>query len=194
MVSNAWQVFRSGEALRALKDYRIFAVVLVLVLWPTTALTAAVSQATLLIILSAVIVGFALINLMVTPPRLPDRLDKPAQVVGGILGGLLGAFTAIWAPPVVAYLIARRVDKDEFVRVTGLLFLLGSLPLCIGFWQQNLLTGGLAVISAAMILPTLAGFALGEAIRRRLPAERFRTIVLLIFLAMGLNLLRRALW
>ena len=194
MVSNAWQVFRSGETLRALKDYRIFAVTLVLVLWPTTALTAAVSQTTLLIILSAAIVGFAVINLVFTPPRLPDRLDRPAQALGGILGGLLGAFTAIWAPPVAAYLIARRVDKDEFVRATGLLFLLGSLPLCIGFWQQGLLTGDLAVTSAAMILPTLAGFALGEAIRRRLPAERFRTVVLLIFLAMGLNLLRRALW
>ncbi len=100
----------------------------------------------------------------------------------------------IWAPAVVVYLIARRAEKDEFVRVTGLLFLLGSLPLCIGFWQQGLLTGDLAVTSAAMIVPTLAGFALGEVIRRHLPADRFRTVVLLVFLVMGLNLLRRAFW
>lgn len=94
MVSNAWQVLRSGETLRALKDYWLFAVVLMLVLWPTTALTAAVSEAVLLIILGAVIVGFALINLLFTPPRLPDRYDKPAQFAGGVFGGLMGAFTA----------------------------------------------------------------------------------------------------
>ena len=194
MVSNAWQVLRSGETLRALRDYWLFAVVLVLVLWPTTALTAAVSEAMLLLILGAVIVGFALVNLLFTPPRLPDRYDKPAQVAGGVLGGLLGAFTANWATPVVVYLIARRVEKDEFVRATGLLFLLGSLPLCIGFWQQGLLSGGLAVTSASMIVPTLVGFTLGEVIRRHLPADRFRKVVLLVFLVMGLNLLRRALW
>ena len=80
------------------------------------------------------------------------------------------------------------------MRATGLLFLLGSLPLCIGFWQQGLLSGDLAVTSASMIVPTLLGFTLGEVIRRHLPAERFRRVVLLVFLVMGLNLLRRALW
>ncbi|MEO1019735.1 MAG: sulfite exporter TauE/SafE family protein, partial [Pseudomonadota bacterium] len=136
---------------------------------------------------------FSLMSLLVMPPRLPDRYDKPVQLVAGALAGVFGGFTAIWSPPMVMYMLARRLDKDEFVRASGLLILLGSIPLTAGFWQQGLLTGSLAITSAVMIVPTLIGFSLGEIVRDRLPADRFRSIVLLIFLLMGLNLVRRAL-
>ena len=43
-----------------------------------------------------------------------------------------------------------------------------------------------------MVVPTLIGFALGERLRRHLDASRFRLAVLVMFLVMGLNLLREA--
>ena len=193
MVSNAWQVFRAGQALRAARDYWIFAAALMPAIWLTTSVTARVSEATLIALLGGVVVVFAVVSLAATPPPLPDRYDRLAQGACGVLAGVLGGLTAIWAPPMVVYLLARRIDKEEFVRATGLLILLGSLPLCVGFWREGLLTGDLALLSGAMILPTLAGFSLGEVLRRRLPTARFRTLVLVVFLVMGLNLLRRAL-
>jgi len=48
--SNAWQMIRSGDLVRATKDYRIFIVVMMVVLLATTFVTGAVSQETLLLI------------------------------------------------------------------------------------------------------------------------------------------------
>ena len=193
VVANAWQVWRMGDVMGALRRYALFGAVLVAVLWFTTSLTAAVSERALVGGIGAVVVLFSLFNLFFVPIAIPPRRDRAAQAGFGALAGVLGGLTGIWAAPLVAYLLGRGVDKDEFVRATGLLIFLGALPLAAGFWWEGLLTPPLALLSAAMILPTLAGFALGEALRARLPAERFRKVVLLVFLGMGLNLLRRAL-
>lgn len=194
MVANAWQAYRSGNILATLKRYWPFAIISMVVLWLTTFMTAAISTDTLVTVLGGVIVLFAVTSLAFMPPMIPDRFDRAAQAVAGVLAGLMGGLTAIWAPPMVIYFIARRVDKDEFVRASGLLIFLGSLPLCIGYWQQGLLSGPNALISLAMIVPTIAGFSIGEILRRKLNDERFRTLVLLVFLVMGLNLIRKALF
>jgi hypothetical protein len=104
----------------------------------------------------------------------------------------MGGLTAIWSPPMVIYLLSRRVEKAEFVRATGLLILLGSLPLCVGLWRAGLVTGPNALVSVAMVAPAMAGFTLGEVLRRRLDTGRFRIAVLALFLLMGLNLIRRS--
>ncbi len=85
------------------------------------------------------------------------------------------------------------MEREEFVRATGLLITLGSVPLLYSYVVQGLFTGPLALTSAAMIAPALAGFAIGEALRKRLSPEKFRMVLMLLFLVMGANLLRRAL-
>ena len=156
-----------------------------------TFVTAGIETGTLILCLGAVIVLFSATSLMAIPPPLPDRFDRLAQWVAGLLAGVLGGLTAIWSPPMVIYLLSRRVDKNDFVRVSDLLIFLGGIPLCLGFWQAGLLTGDLATLSLGMTAPTLVGFSIGEIIRRRLNADRFRRIVLIIFLLMGLNLIRK---
>ena len=92
----------------------------------------------------------------------------------------------------VVYLVSRRIEKDDFVRASGVLLFIGSVPLLFGYWQNGLMTRDLAVMSMAMIVPTLLGFSVGEAIRRRMDATRFQKLILFIFLLMGLNLIRRS--
>lgn len=194
MVTNAWQVYRSGHPLVTLKTYWPFAVALMVFMWLTTFLAASISTTTMVTLLGISIVIFSVTSLAVTPPPIPERYDRLAQVVAGSLSGVLGGLTAIWVPPMVIYFLARRIDKDAFVRASGLLLFLGSLPLALGFWQSGLMTGPDALVSMAMIVPSLIGFSIGEVLRRRLSDKRFRTAVLLVFLLMGLNLIRRALF
>ena len=189
---NAWQVWRSGAVLAAARRYALFIAVLVIGVALTSILSGYVSDQALIGITGVAILIFVAVNVSLSLPRLPDRLDKPEQILAGLLAGIMGGLTAVWAPPLAIYLTARRVDKDEFVRASGLLILVGSLPLAVGYIAQGHLTGHLALISGAMILPGLFGFTLGEALRARLSQKRFRTVLFLVFLGLGLNLIRRA--
>jgi len=192
LASNLWQVVRTRAGLRTLRRYAILATCLFVTLWLTTFLTVQVSAELLLGIIGVSIVIFSISSLVGTPPALSDRNDRMGQAVTGVSAGVLGGLTGIWSPPLVTYLIARRTDNEEFVRAAGLLILIGGVPLTLGFWQTGLLNGETAPISFAMIVPTLIGFTLGEMIRQRLHPDRFRSVILWVFLLMGLNLLRRA--
>jgi len=194
LISNAWQLHRAGGALAALRRYAVFLVALMTVIAAVSAtLTAAVPVATLLLILGVVVVLFAVTSLALAPPRLPKRLDRVGQLAAGATSGLLGGLTAIWAPPMVIYLTARGVGKQEFVRASGLIIFCGTIPLILGFWHSGIVTGPRAALSLALALPVLAGFTLGERLRGRIGTERFRRLVLIVFLLLGLNLIRRAL-
>lgn len=191
LFANTWQFYRSGKMGDTIKRYRIIAVMLVISMLIATWFTARVSTEFLMIFIGVVLVLFALMNLAFKPPPIPQRFDRLSQVIGGIAAGVTGGLTAIWSPPVAAFLIARNVEKDEFVGVSGFLFLIGSFPLCIGFWQNGMLTGPVALVSAGMIIPTLAGYFIGEFIRSKIQPTGFRMIVLVFFFLIGLNLIRK---
>lgn len=194
LLSNAWQMYRSGRIGEVLGRYWLYILCLMTLIAVVSAtLTTSVRTETLLIILGCVVMLFSVLSLAWAPPTLPERFDKLGQAVAGFASGVLGGLTAIWAPAMVTYLMARRVEKDDFVRATGVMIFAGTLPLIGGFWQGGLITGPSAGLSLLMTLPALLGFAIGERLRRALDAERFRKVVLLVFLIMGLNLLRRAL-
>ncbi|MEH6739627.1 MAG: sulfite exporter TauE/SafE family protein [Sulfitobacter sp.] len=194
LFSNIWQIIRSKVSLKTVLDYWLLIALLVVSLWVTTFFTVQMPAEFLLGVIGTAIVIFATSSLAKSPPKLPNGSNPVAQAVTGISAGILGGLTSIWSPPIVTFLIAKRVENDEFVRAAGLFVFVGAIPLTIGYWQTGLLNGNTAPLSAMMIFPTLIGFSLGEIIRRRLQPERFRTVLLWMFLLMGINLLRRAIF
>lgn len=195
LLSNAWQIWRAGRFIATLRRFRIFIVCLMgMIALVSMTVTAGVATQTLMLMLGFVIILFSVSSLAWAPPFIPARFDGAGQAVSGLTSGVLGGMTGIWAPPMVTYLMGRRVEKDDFVRASGAMIFMGTLPLIFGFWQIGIVTGPLALMSIALTVPAIAGFALGERIRRRLDADRFRRVVLVIFLIMGLNLLRKALF
>ncbi|MFP7571614.1 sulfite exporter TauE/SafE family protein [Marivita sp. S2033] len=194
VVSNGWQVWQMGEIGRALREYWLFALVLAGTIFATVIWAADVSDRVIFLATGLSIVLFSLVNLRFEVPAISPRFDALAQGVFGAISGVLGGLSGIWGAPLVIYLTARRVLKDEFVRVTGFLIFLGSLPLVAGYIREGLLTPELAGVSAFLVLPTLIGFTLGARVRRRMTNEGFRKVLLYVFLVLGLNLLRRGLF
>ncbi|MGC3938633.1 sulfite exporter TauE/SafE family protein [Roseobacter sp. EG26] len=192
--SNAWQVFRSGHLWRTARLYAVFAVVLLVGVAATTFFTKDTSDRALLAVLGVVILIFVAVSWKGMVPPLPERHDRKAQFGFGLMAGIIGGMTAGWGAPLAMYLATKRVDKDEFVRATGFLIFVGSLPLCIAYAQLGFLTGLLAGASAIMLIPTIAGFSMGEVLRKKLSVSGFRNALLIVFVFLGLNLLRRAIW
>lgn len=192
IASNAWQVFRGGKIIATVRSYAWFAAVLALGVWPVTVLAAAVNDRFMQGAVGLIILVFVAVSGLARGLRLPDRHATLGQIGAGATAAVCGALSAVWAPPIVIYLVSRGVDKEEFMRASGVLILVGSIPLCVSYMQQGLLNGPLSLVSALMILPTLMGFTLGELVRRRVSPEAFRIALLGVFAVLGLNLLRRA--
>ena len=123
--------------------------------------------------MGSMVILFTLVNLLFKPPALPDEWDTPAQVVTGTAAGFMGGITAIWSPPVMIFLLARRTPKDAFVRASGVIIAVGGVPLIISYWQAGLFGGETAIVSCLMVMPAVVGFFVGERLRSRLDAKRF---------------------
>lgn len=192
--SNIWQMLRGGHLLRTARRYSVFAAVLFGGVGITAFSTQNASDRALLAILGIAVLIFVTASWKNLVPPIPDRFDRPAQFLFGAISGVIGGMTAAWGPPMVMYLAARGMDKDEFIRATGFLISIGSLPLVISYAKIGFLNETLAAISLSMLIPTLLGFTAGEWVRRRLSVEAFRKALLFLFLLLGLNLIRRAIW
>lgn len=192
--SNAWQLWRQGDILRTARRYWLFSLVLFTGVTVTAFSTRDAGDRFLLVALGIVILIFVAVSWKKLVPPLPDRYDTAAQVGFGLFSGFIGGMTAAWGPPMAMYLATRGVEKDEFVRATGFMIFIGSLPLCYAYARLGFLTGPLSGVSAAMLIPAIAGFSLGEILRRRLSVEGFRNAILILFVFLGLNLIRRAIW
>ncbi len=192
VTSNAWQLYRSGGILGAARRYGIFLALLVVTILITLWLSSNAPQGFLLGALGAVILIYVALTFSRWAPNIPAHRDRAAQVIAGTMSGIMGGLVAVWAPPMGAYLAARNTTKDEFVRATGFLLFLGSIPLTIGYVRQGFLTSDVAWMGIALLVPTFAGFALGEKLRTHVSEAGFRRVILVFFALMGLNLLRRA--
>jgi len=190
---NAWQIYRSGHLLEVLVRNWLMVTTMVVTIGVFSLLSADVPIRWLTLLLGMVTVLFAVLSLWRKPPQLPERFDRLAQCVTGVISGAIGGLAGIWAPPIIIYLTSRRVDTDVFVQTVGVLLFIGSFILLFGYASTGIVNSSNVLASTLLLLPALAGFSVGELIRRRIPAERFYKLVLLFFLILGANFIRRGL-
>ncbi len=194
LVTNVWQVYRGGRLRQSVQSLWPFGITMLVLIYVSSLYAAVVDVDYLVAGIGCMVVLWTLSSLIKAPPRIPAKLDRPVQFAAGAISGLIGGLTAIWSPPMVMYLHARRIDKDEFVAFTGFLILCGTVPLTLGYLTNGLLTTDLALSSSLMIVPTLLGFSIGERLRAHLNGGQFQKMLLIIFCLMGLNLIRKAIW
>ena len=75
----------------------------------------------------------------------------------------------------------------------GIVFLLGAVALTGAHLASGLLNARTLPLSAAMVVPGLAGMALGFALQDRLDVVQFRRWTLILLVLTGANLIRRSL-
>lgn len=192
IVLNAWQCWRSGDIVATLLRFKLLAVLMSISIFIAAFGASQMPTPMITLILGLAISLFAATSLWRDWPAMPARLDRVAQVFTGLVCGVMGGVSGVWAPPLVIYLTALRVDKDTFVRATGVLLFLGSAILGASYALNDLLTLRNASLGLLLVVPALLGYVLGEKLRTRLSGPVFRKTVLLFFLLMGLNLVRRS--
>jgi uncharacterized protein len=138
----------------------------------------------------------ALAALLVLMPRVRIS-DATARWVGPLVGfaaGVLGGMSAMFGPPMIAYLVGRGTEPDSFVKQMAIFAFTASLTMLLALGGSGAMSGTDMLASAIAILPIQAGMPLGRWLRRRTKPRWFRIAVLLVLATGGLDMLRRALF
>jgi uncharacterized membrane protein YfcA len=138
----------------------------------------------------------ALAALLTAMPRVRIA-DPTARWVGPVVGfsaGVLGGMSAMFGPPMIAYLVGRGTDPDSFVKQMAIFAFTASLTMLLALGSSGSMSWSDVGISAAAIVPIQAGMPLGRWLRRRTQPEWFRIAVLVVLALGGVDMLRRALF
>ena len=193
LITNLWQVWRSKQFISVIRQIRWLLISMLILIAVFSQLASMVAVDLLAGILGLIVAVYALHSLFGKPLILNLAYDKPVQFIVGITSGIMGGLVSVWAPPILIYLNARQLPKEQFVATAGVILLLGSSVLLVSYPASGILNYGLFLCSMLLIVPSLSGFAVGEKMRHSLSAQRFQRLLLWFFFFMGLNLLRRAL-
>ena len=195
VVTNISQALRQGPAAawQSVVTYRRLIGMIVIFIIVSAQFVRVIPEALMLGLLGVPVVLFAGVQLAGRSLALRLEHRRRAEYALGIVGGLYGGISGVWGPPVLIYLLSVGADKQETVRVQGVVFLIGSVILAAAHLQSGILNAATVPLSAALIVPAMAGMAAGYWLQDRLDPARFRRWTLILLLITGLNLLRGAL-
>lgn len=137
------------------------------------------------ICLGLALVAYAAWGLFGTPPTVLPRHEPWVGIAVGTVTGVITAATGVFVIPAVPYLQALKLDKDALIQAMGISFTVSTVALAAGLWLNGGYTAGAASASLLMLLPALAGMALGQRLRDRLSPRTFKLCFMISLALLG---------
>ena len=193
LATNVWQAL-IGDSLRALlRRLWPFLLAASICIWLGAGLLAKADANLITSLLGLLLLIYAAAGLAdYHLPKVGARETWLSPVVGA-LNGLITGLTGTFVVPSVLYLQALSLKRDALIQAMGLCYTVFSLMLILSLSRHALLTAELGLVSALAIAPALLGMWAGQGLRRRIPEERFRQVLLVALLLLGLYLMLRPL-
>lgn len=136
---------------------------------------------------------FAIVGLWEKTPAVSSRAQVYVGPSVGLVSGVLGGTTGIFAPLIAAYVHSLQLEKRLFVFWLTAAFFVGGVAQTLSYYRLGLYTKALLGYALATFAPVLVGTQIGFRVQDRLPVQTFRRFVLLLVLLSGLNLILRQL-
>lgn len=143
--------------------------------------------------LGAVLVGYGLYTLLAPPLRVPPRWERWLSPLVGLATGLIAGATGVGVMPVVPYLQALGLQRDDLVQALGLSFTATTLALAVGLVSRQTWQVDQLILSLLAIIPALIGMWLGQRLRRAISPATFRRCFLIALTLLGAEMLLRGL-
>ncbi len=184
-LTNIWQAISGGNFAVILRRIWPLLLAATLSIWVTTAFVAAINSRLLSCLLGLVVLSYAIIGMtsptIVSTSRHERWLTPSVGCINGIITGLTGTFVV----PGVLYLQSLQMGRDSMIQAMGILFLVSTTALGSGLFNNDLLSGQFLRLSAIAIVPSFAGMAVGQLVRKTISEHHFRKIFFLSLSLLG---------
>lgn len=193
LFANLWQSLGSGYAAATLRRFWPLIAGIALGTFVGAHLLASVDPHALYAVVGAAVVIFSLTGQFEFRLRVPRRGEHWLGALVGVAGGVLGGMTTIFGPPVIMFLFALNLAKDEFVGSVSTIYLCTALPLIAALAWYRVMGMEQFLWSSAAVVPVFAGVLLGQRLRPLVSHLAFRRGLLVVLLLVGIRLLTRGL-
>lgn len=193
LVSNCYQATRGGLLVEALQRFWPLLTAMMLGVALGAQLLITLDERSLYLILGTMVTLLGFIYLFGGNLMISARFERGTGVAVGFGSGLLGGVSSFLGPPIVLYLVALHLGKELFIVALALVFFLGGVPLYGTLAASDIVGWDEILLSALGVLPVMLGVFAGQRLRRVMPQELFRRVVLAVMVIMGLLLIRRGL-
>ncbi len=139
-------------------------------------------------LLGLILVAYAVYSL--ASPALPRVCSPRWAYLAGFVAGCLGGAYNTPGPPLVVYGSLRQWAKDEFRAGLQALFLFNAVLTVSSHFLAQHLTATVVTFYAYAAPALLLGVLAASRLDRRVNKERFRVLVLVIILLLGVSLIR----
>jgi len=192
LLSNFWQSLTGGQVGNTLRRFGPLIGAVVVGTFVGARALVDLDQRTLMGIVGAAVLVFALSAHFPRYMRLGPRGERWLGVPIGFFAGVLGGMTTFFGPPLIMFLFALNLDKDEFVGTISTIYLCASIPLAAAFGMFGFMNLEAYLWSAAAAVPLLLGVLVGQWLRSRISQSAFRRGLLLLLLVVAVRLIYRA--
>lgn len=136
-------------------------------------------------LLGLLLMVYAAIGLASVRLAVPARIERPLSPAIGAATGVIASGTGVFLIPMVPWLQATGLERDDLVQSLGVAFVVSTVALGVLLGTSGVLDARMAVISLAAVLPAMLGQAIGQRLRSRIPPNRFRRWFLIALLVLG---------
>jgi uncharacterized membrane protein YfcA len=184
--TNVWQAAIGGNFRVILRRQWPLIVPLMIGLYLTMWLVGQRGPNWAFLVLAAVLILYSGLGLLRIRLHIHADLERPLAPVIGVISGFVAGLVGVPIIPLMPYLQGLDIKPSELVQSLGVVLCATSLTLTVSLLNFGLLDGPRALVSAAAVVPALAGMWVGQQIRLRLSIEQFRLAVFWALMLTGL--------
>lgn len=192
LVTNLFQVFESGGGTGVLRTWWPMILCFWAGLLAGSHLLVTLQPESLYAVIGTVLIVFCLSGFFRPNYVLPEKYVLPISLFAGSFAGFSGGLSSVWGPPVTMFMMLTGMKKEVFVRTAGVIWCCGAIPLGLIYAHNGVIGPHNAFYSMISCFPAMAGLWVGQRIRKRIPQDVFRKILMAVLFVIGINLVRRA--
>ena len=112
-------------------------------------------------------------------------LNKYFSTFYGLFCGVIGGITTLVGPLIAVYLVSLKLEKEEFSELISLTIFSCLIPIYSVFFIYQPVLFGDFLISLCLVIPAVLMQKLGFKIRKILPQDIFKKIILVVLTVIG---------
>jgi uncharacterized membrane protein YfcA len=126
------------------------------------------------IALGIALLCYAAVGLFAPKHEVPRSAERWLSPVVGLLTGFVTAMTGVFVVPMVPYVQALGLERDDLVQALGLSFTVATVALAVVLVGNDQLHLSLAGLSIYALITALVGLVVGQIVRQRINSKMFR--------------------